>query len=103
MRLWFFLDDERYPIYKEDCDDQIVIVRSYQTMIEWINFCAKKGRPFYIDFDHDLGQSKTGYDVAKYILEHHFPLYGFKIHSMNPVGAQNIRQLLSHYGYKEIV
>ena len=53
-------------------------------------------------FDHDLGVDKTGYDVAKYIVEHQIEIKGFKIHSANPVGRFNIRQLMTHYGYKEL-
>jgi hypothetical protein len=48
----------------------------------------------FISFDHDLGQGKTGYDVAKYIEErayggHLRPIY-YKVHSANPVGAERI-------------
>lgn len=42
---------------------------------------------------------KTGYDIAKYIVENKIPLYGFVCHSMNPVGRSNIEDLLCHYGY----
>jgi hypothetical protein len=53
------------------------------------------GEVTFISFDHDLGLGKTGYDVAKYIEErayggHLRPIY-YKVHSANPVGAQNIR------------
>ena len=53
-----------------------------------------------IDLDHDLGEDKSGYDVAKFIVENHISLESFYCHSMNPVGKKNIEQLLSHYGYK---
>lgn len=65
-----------------------------------------------IDFDHDLGDEafdgfgdrieRTGYDVAKFIVVNQISINGFHIHSMNPVGVKNIRELLIHYGYKEI-
>lgn len=55
-----------------------------------------------ISFDHDLGEEVSGYDIAKYIVENQIAIGGFKIHSANPVGVFNIRQLLTHYGYKEI-
>lgn len=45
---------------------------------------------------------KTGYDICKFIVEHKIPLVGFHIHSMNPVEAQNMRQLLIHAGYNEL-
>lgn len=54
-----------------------------------------------ISFDHDLGENKSGYDVAKYIVENHIPIKEYKVHSANPVGRFNIEQLLNHYGYKK--
>lgn len=53
-----------------------------------------------ISFDHDLGTNKTGYDFAKWLIEHKYKGY-FHLHTMNPVGAVNIRQLLTHYGWIE--
>ena len=63
-----------------------------------------------IDLDHDLGEGHemdnnlvaSGYDICKYIVEHQIPLVGFHIHSINPSGSFNMRQLLTHYGYKEL-
>lgn len=55
-----------------------------------------------IDFDHDLGIGKTGYDLAKYIVENNIHLEFFRVHSMNPVGARNISELLEHYGYSRV-
>ena len=63
---------------------------------------------FILDLDHDLGEGNeneiepSGYEICKWIVENHIPLVGFHIHSMNPVGSANMRQLLTHYGYKEI-
>ena len=65
--------------------------------------CLKSDYTFdIISFDHDLGEDKTGYDIAKYIVENNINIGGFNIHSMNVVGRKNIRDLLTHYGYKEI-
>ena len=55
-----------------------------------------------ISLDHDLGERKSGYDIAKYIVEHQIPIDFYSVHSMNPVGRENIVQLLNHYGYKRI-
>jgi hypothetical protein len=52
-------------------------------------------------FDHDLGEDKSGYDIAKYMVENQIWTKGFSVHSMNPVGRQNIISLLTHYGYKQ--
>lgn len=53
-------------------------------------------------FDHDLGQDETGYDLAKWIVANEIKLAAYEVHSMNPVGRQNIVQLLDHYGYRRV-
>lgn len=89
-----FVDDIRVPQLKDD----IEVVRNYNDAI----FCLRNNIYDYISLDHDLGEDKTGYDIAKYIVENQVQLKGFKVHSANPVGRFNIVQLLTHYGYKEI-
>jgi hypothetical protein len=51
--------------------------------------------------DHDLGDEiKTGYDVAKYMVEHKIKCGMVVVHTMNPVGGNNIHTLLQNFGYK---
>lgn len=52
-----------------------------------------------ICLDHDLGEEKTGYDICKYIIENHIQCDEIRIHTQNPVGRQNMVQLLRHYNY----
>lgn len=52
--------------------------------------------------DHDLGEQKSGYDIAKFIVEEKVCIGGFGCQSMNPVGRKNICNLLTHYGYKQL-
>lgn len=102
-KLLFFIDDIRFPkadIY-EDFDD-IFIYRNYKDSIKALNFLKDKDYEIYMSLDHDLGEDKTGYDIAKYIVENNINIGGFNIHSMNVVGCKNIRDLLTYYGYKEI-
>lgn len=74
--------------------------RTYAAAIEVINYCTSfKGVEVYLDLDHDLGEEKSGYDIAKYIVENKISITGYKVHSMNPVGAWNINQLMEHYNY----
>lgn len=76
-----------------------IIARSYNEAIDELH----RFRYDIICLDHDLGEEKTGYDIAKYIVENEIPIkIGFSIHSANPVGRFNIEQLLTHYGYKEV-
>jgi rubrerythrin len=115
-----FLDDVRNPIdcilyikdkiYIEDWD----IVRNYN---EFVDYITENGIPDLISFDHDLAdehyhpsmfsddksmyndrqsqfKEKTGYDCAKwlcdYCSENGLPLPTYLVHSMNPVGRDNI-------------
>lgn len=92
-------------------------VRNYDEFVETIQ---KKGLPKLISFDHDLAdehyapehewdnyddwaersnfKEKTGYDCAKYLLEfckeRNLQIPRFFVHSMNPVGTQNITNIL---------
>ena len=100
MEKLLYVDDIRKPniIRYSTYSYEIIVSRNYDDAINMLNMCKFNA----IDLDHDLGEEKTGYDIAKYIVEHQIPLVGFRIHSANPVGKFNIQQLLTHYGYKEI-
>jgi hypothetical protein len=115
-----FLDDIRNPIdctlymmeptiYREEWD----IVRNYK---DFVNYIKENGVPDIISFDHDLAdehydpsmyestdkytkkydsfKEKTGYDCAKwlrnYCVENGIPYPIYLVHSMNPVGRENI-------------
>ena len=100
-KIYIFVDDIRNPNHIPvgmDC----TICRDYMAAISELKKYISYGSEIIIDFDHDLGQKKSGYDIAKWIIEKDYPNIRFKIHSMNPVGCRNIRELLTHYGYKEI-
>lgn len=91
-----FLDDERFPT-----DDGWVIVRSFQEATEQVQ---KFGIPEFCSFDHDLGDGPTGYDFTLWLIDQHldgnyvFPSnFEFYVHSMNPIGAENIRQTLLRF------
>ena len=78
--------------------------KNYKQAIATIDyFSVCEGGIELISFDHDLAEEKSGYDVAKYLVENHIFIKGYKVHSANPVGRFNIEQLLNHYGYKNII
>lgn len=87
-----FLDDIRQtpPDYERVC--------SYQ---EFTRFILENGLPDVISFDHDLGEGKSGFDCAKflvdYCLDQNITFISFQVHSQNPVGRQNIESLLSNF------
>jgi len=117
LNIYIYVDDIR-----ED-DTFFKMLRNY-THMEWIPITCRSteeaifflnyyNEEFYnviIDLDHDLGEGNemddgiapSGYDICKYIVENQIPMLGFHIHSQNVVGAFNMRQLLTHYGYREI-
>lgn len=69
--------------------------KTYQEAIDLL----LTGKVVEISLDHDLGDyQKTGYDVAKWIEEQaHAGLLEkirCKVHSMNPVGKENIKAAL---------
>jgi len=112
-----FLDDIRYPIEAYHYIKQAIylrkdwhIVRNYE---QFINRILEYGLPEMISFDHDLADKhylesdseefieKTGYDCAKWLVEHcmdnDLDLPEFYCHSMNPVGKENIESLLKNF------
>ena len=99
-----YLDDIRNPP-----DESYVLARSVEEAKVLI---TAYGVPLFISFDHDLGADEngnllpTGYDLAKWIVEHDmdkksnihiFSVFDFEVHSMNPVGAENIKSFLQSY------
>jgi hypothetical protein len=96
-----------------------IIVRSYT---EFIDAILERGLPDLVSFDHDLADGhyhknmqegildynapdfedddhKTGYHCAQWLIEYckkmDKPLPSYLVHSMNPVGAENIKHALS--------
>ena len=98
-----WLDDYREPYhflyedygYKEE---DITICKNYSQFVKAI---SKNGLPEMICFDHDLGEEKTGYDCAKflvdYCLKNKLKLPEWYIQSANIVGAMNISNSLQCY------
>lgn len=90
-----YVDDIRKPNcnnYNID-DIQIDIAVSYTDAIDKIKSTKYDG----IDLDHDLGQSKTGYDICKYIVDNNIYFKNILLHTSNPIGKQNMFELLNHY------
>ena len=106
MKIYIWLDDVRpMPKYMFQPDILLVPVKTYNeclTALTAIKSYSPAGEYItYIDFDHDLGEDLTGYDIAKAIVEMNMKNVYFSVHSANPVGVFNITQLLEHYGYEQ--
>lgn len=96
------------------------VVRSYN---EFVNVITKLGLPEIVSFDHDLADThylefhkawngdktldynnmgeKTGYHCCQYLIDycisHKLPLPEIYIHTMNPIGRDNIQSLIDSY------
>lgn len=44
-----------------------------------------------------LAWGQTGYDCAKYLVEHNIKPKEYRVHSMNYAGAENIRQIMDKF------
>ena len=124
MKYSLFLDDQRTPdqvSWIKLPNTDWTIVRNYD---EFVNEILTNGLPEFISFDHDLSLSdakvycknlrenkkiinysdykeKTGYDCAKWLVSYcqnnrlAVPLYA--VHSMNPIGKENIEFYIENY------
>lgn len=120
MEYYLFLDDERFPHNVKWMHMPVypwIVVRNFN---EFKSTIEEKGIPKFISFDHDLadqhyqamlkecngeknvdyGTEKTGYDCAKwlvdYCLEHTYKIPDFQVHSLNPIGKENIETYLNN-------
>lgn len=93
-----YLDDKRNPADTYPDSGEWTVVRNYW---EFMDLLAVRGGDFsVVSFDHDLGETATGkllatgYDAIKewvYLLSPDPTLVEVRVHSANPVGAENIR------------
>lgn len=61
--------------------------------------CLMSGKVDILSLDHDLGENKpTGYDLLQRMVEKNiWPNEGFVLHTANPVGRENMKQLIERY------
>ncbi len=94
-----YVDDVRTPHYKMVEGDILVIARNYKRSIQLL----EKYEFDIIFLDHDLGEEKTGYDIAVWIEEKimtkkwnkKIPI--IKCHSANPVGRERINMVAKKF------
>lgn len=94
----FMVDDFRNPANCVQGEYDISWVKNYEEFCSFINI---NGLPDIICFDHDLGEEKSGYDCAKFVVNycqiHNLDIPEFDIQSSNIVGKDNIRNLLNNW------
>lgn len=98
MKKLLWLDDFRNPVDYVQGKYEISWVKNYD---EFCSFINANGLPDIICFDHDLGEEKSGYDCAKFVVNycqgHNIDIPEFDIQSSNTVGKDNIRSLLNNW------
>ena len=112
MNYLIWVDDERSvnPIYltlqKRNKDKlEIIHFKNALDTIEWLGkHHYDTQNKIFIDLDHDLGCIDfTGYTICKFIVENQIPISAYAVHTMNPVGAHNMVQLMIRYGYHPLI
>lgn len=106
-----FIDDERVPgdvkwayWYGDQRFLPWTICRNKMQVISAV-FDHDKTLPNFITFDHDLGRNEpTGYDIVKWMVEMTLDgvikmpeNFDFYVHSLNPIGKQNIEKYLINF------
>jgi hypothetical protein len=102
-----FIDDERWP--KEGTGPWTICRCSYDA----IEMIKELGMPEEIAFDHDLGLAvdendneyfDTTMKLIHWIIDEHYDNglvipsnFTFTVHSANPIGAQNIKELMNGF------
>lgn len=112
MTYTLFLDDIRFPEdvkYPYGLYSNVIVCRSFDDAVWTVKH---HGAPRFISFDHDLADvhyiigdgEKTGYTFAKWFCDWVIdndvdlgPRFDFYVHSMNPVGAENIRSYMRNF------
>ena len=103
-----FLDDVRVPTdvtwANIPADQHYSLVRSYK---EFVDLITLRGVPKFVCYDHDLADcdniiEKTGYDCAQWLVAYCFFEKNIKhppyvVHSLNPIGKQNIESYINSY------
>lgn len=105
-----FIDDERNPIdvtwgsWQDQAlyrDGDWLIARDWNEVLELV---VSLGFPQMISFDHDLGDNtRNGYEIAQKLCDMimdgvEVPRgFQYRIHSKNPVGAENINKYMNNF------
>lgn len=120
MILW--VDDVRHPpdnlnyYWERSVNSAKTFIQENEDMIKRLRNNNKFSFPLrnamvrvqgieYIDIDHDAGDyAKDGGDFIQILnwMEETGRNYPIRIHSMNPVGVQNMRAIIEYNGWREI-
>ena len=86
--MWLLIDDER-NLNTEVVARTAAAGRKLLALGDWECVC----------FDHDLGDTESGYDVLVWGIKNDFIPSRVQLVTSNPVGRQNMRNALEAAGY----
>lgn len=98
MRI-LYVDDIRFPKVWQNKLDKVTVARTYEQAIK--NLVVHKFD--VVDLDHDLAEEKTGYDIVKFMVENEIFAPTIYLHTANPVGRNNMKQLLERYTKSKVL
>ena len=94
-----WLDDFRTPTVPDDAT--VFWLKHYDDFVSCVMGLGTKISNCIVHFDHDLGEEKSGYDCAKWLIDwclgHGYIAPDYDIQSSNPVGRQNIESVFKSY------
>jgi hypothetical protein len=87
--LRLFVDDTRIPY-----SDAWTLAKTYDEAIDYL----QTRDVIEVSLDHDLGlDSKSGYEICKWMVENDVWPRAICVHTANPVGRDNMVHLLNKY------
>jgi CheY-like chemotaxis protein len=107
MRKIFIFEDDKNRIdqfKKYLCNDDLYITDNIKTA----KMLLMKHDFDTVLLDHDMDQrsmvesteDNTGFQVASFIVQENLPLHQVIVHSHNPIGAENMMNILERFGTK---
>lgn len=108
MMIGLWIDDVRDPpqFFYKNTNVKWTRVKSVEEAKSCIQYMESIGHPYdLISTDHDAGDYRTaGGDYIRLLdwLEMTGRNYPIRIHSMNPVGVENMRNIIRHNNWKEV-
>lgn len=80
MKTWcIYVDDDIHKRPNLDSDYAVIICRTYTAAIETIKYLSEAGQNFVLDLSRNLRETKTGYDICKFIAENELIKCGYII------------------------
>jgi len=103
------LDERIIKLFIQVVENALLTVKNMLYSLNGFDTVNSQGWPCHVSFDHDLGEAvPSGMDFAHYLVEKSLDeidsggqglpkSFEYRVHSANPIGAENIQALLQRY------